>query len=143
VDTRAAHVILDLSRPRQALGEGPGREAVTRFDEDRNVQVGRSGRGGRLNTEFLIEEGLKGNHLLFSKERIIEAFSRSPGTLEHLLQSRRDAINEAVGTLLSQPNLEEGREYVLGLARDDQHILILLYFHLVDSLLRRRKPVVH
>ena len=107
------------------------------------MQVGKSGRGGRLNTEFLIEEGLKGNHLLFSRERICEAFSRSPGTLDHLLQSRRDAINEVVGTLLSQPNLEEGREYVSGLARDDQHILILLYFQLVDSLLLRRNPIVH
>ncbi len=96
-----------------------------------------------MNTEFLIEEALKGNHLLFSNEIISEAFSRNVGTLQDLFASRREEINEIVGTLLSQPNLEEGRDYVLSLPRDDQHILILLYFQLVEGLLLRRKPTLH
>jgi hypothetical protein len=107
------------------------------------VEEGRSGRSSRLNAEFLVEEALKGNHLLFSNEIISEAFLRNVGALHNLFESRRDEINEIVRTLLSQPSLDQGRNYILSLPRDDQHILILLYFQLVENVLLRRKPTLH
>jgi len=100
-------------------------------------------RASRLNTEFLIAEALKGNHLLFSNELIAEAFSRNLATLQAALESRRAEINRTVGELLSVGTLEEGRDFVSGLSRDVQHVLILLYFQLLEGVLLRRGPTVH
>ena len=97
----------------------------------------------RLNTEFLIAEALKGNHLLFPNALIAEAFSRSATVLEASLEDRREEIGRTVSALLTLETVEEGREFVSGLSRDIQHILILLYFQLVDGVLRKRKPTIH
>jgi hypothetical protein len=100
-------------------------------------------RPARLNTEFLIAEALKGNHLLFPKERIVEAFSRNLPALQAALEARREEIGRTVSALLSLGSLEQGREFVSSLSRDVQHILILLYFQLLEGVLQRRKPTIH
>jgi hypothetical protein len=97
----------------------------------------------RLNTEFLITEGLKGHHLLFPNELICQAFGRNFSALQKTLEGRREEINETVSRLLSVGSLEEGRSYVSSLHPDVQHILILLYFQLVDGVLMRRRHTVH
>ena len=97
----------------------------------------------RLNTEFLMAEALKGNHLLFPNELIAEAFSRNATSLQAALEDRREEIGRTVSALLSLETAEEGRAFVSGLSRDIQHILILLYFQLVDGVLRKRKPTRH
>jgi len=100
-------------------------------------------RAPRLITEFVITEALKGNHLLFPNELIAEAFSRSATVLQAALEDRREEIGQTVSALLALENLEQGRDFVSSLSRDIQHILILLYFQLVDGVLQRRKPTRH
>ncbi len=102
-----------------------------------------SARTARLNTEFLITEALKGNHLLFPNELITEAFSRNATALQAALEGRREEIGQTVSALLALETLEQGRDFVSSLSRDIQHILILLYFQLVDGVLQRRKPTRH
>ncbi len=97
----------------------------------------------RMNTEFLITQALKGNHLLFPNELIAEAFSRNATSLQAALEHRREEIGQTVSALLSFETLDEGRDFVSGLSRDIQHILILLYFQLVDGVLKKRRPPLH
>jgi hypothetical protein len=82
---------------------------------------------------FILEEGRKGNHLLFHADAIRETFLRDPGELLRLFQGNIDEINRALNHTFSLPGFEEKRNYLRSLPADVQHALVFGYFQLLEE----------
>ena len=95
-----------------------------------------------MDTERVLEIGERGIHLLFEKEMITEAFGQDAEALRGAVAGRFDEIQFAVQHLTSLASVAEARAFIAGLAPAVRHILVLLYFELLDGRLRRR-PILH
>jgi hypothetical protein len=95
-----------------------------------------------MNTDLLMEAGERGIHLLFETETIAEAYRQDADCLRHALAGRLEEVHFVVRHVLKLGNANAAREYIAGLAPPLQHILVLLYFELLDSRLRR-DPTLH
>jgi hypothetical protein len=82
---------------------------------------------------FILEEGRKGNHLLFSPEAIREAFLQDQAELLRLFQEKLNEINQALSQTFSLQSFEEKRDYIRALPADVQHALIFGYFQLLEG----------
>ncbi len=83
---------------------------------------------------FLLDEGRKGNHLIFAPQTIRLAFQRDPDELKKLLEEHLDDVNDALNRTFSLASFEEKKEFINGLGRDVQHAMIFSYFQLLDGL---------
>jgi hypothetical protein len=95
-----------------------------------------------MNTDRLMEFGERGIHLLFETETIAEAYRQDADRLRHALAGRLEEVNFVIRHDLKLGDANAAREYIAGLAPALQHILVLLYFELLDSRLRR-DPTLH
>jgi hypothetical protein len=95
-----------------------------------------------MNTDMLMEAGERGIHLLFETETISEAFRQDADRLREALTGRTEEIHFVVRHLVKLRDANTAREYIAGLAPSLRHILVLLYFELLDSRLRQR-PMLH
>ncbi len=82
---------------------------------------------------FVLSEGRKGNHLLFSSDMIRGAFSKQPEELGKLFQDKLEEINGALNQSFSIKSFEEKREYIRTLAPELQHAMIYGYFQLLEG----------
>jgi hypothetical protein len=82
---------------------------------------------------FILEEGRKGNHLLFHPEAIREAFARDQAELLRLFQEKINEINQALNHTFSLASFEEKREYIRLLPADVRDALIFGYFQLLEG----------
>ena len=80
--------------------------------------------------------GVQGIHLLFDRDTIAEAFDQDADRLREDLAQRGDEVHFAVQALVSLPSVAEGRRFLQELAPAVRHILVLLYFEMVDGRLR-------
>lgn len=92
-----------------------------------------------MNTERILDCGERGLHLLFEAEMIHDAFSQDARAVRAVVDDRLDEIHAAVKRLLALPSATQAREFVAGLPADVRHVLVLLYFELLDDRLRRRE----
>jgi len=92
-----------------------------------------------MNTERLLDCGERGLHLLFDPEMIHDAFAQDAGALRAVVDGRLEEIHAAVRRLLALPSATQAREFVAALPSDVRHVLVLLYFELLDDRLRRRE----
>ena len=103
-------------------------------------------RGGeesvRVDTERVLEIGERGIHLLFDRSMITEAFGQDAERLRTAVSGRFEEIHLAVQHLTTLPNAAEGRRFIGGLAPEVRHVLVLLYFELLDGRIRRN-PTLH
>jgi hypothetical protein len=83
-----------------------------------------------------LEVGERGIHLLFETPMIEEAFGQDGPTLRRIVSTRLDDVHKAVQRLLELGSPEAGRSFVAGLSPDIRHVLVLLYFELLDDRLR-------
>lgn len=95
-----------------------------------------------MDTDMLMEAGERGIHLLFETETITEAFRQDADRLREALTDRTEEIHFVVRHLVGLRDANRAREYIAGLAPAIRHILVLLYFELLDSRLRHR-PTLH
>jgi hypothetical protein len=95
-----------------------------------------------MDTDMLMEAGERGVHLLFETETITEAFRQDADCLREALAARTEEIHFVVRHLVKLRDANTAREYIAGLAPALRHILVLLYFELLDSRLRQR-PILH
>ena len=95
-----------------------------------------------MNTDMLMETGERGIHLLFETETIAEAYRQDADCLRDALADRLEEIHFVVRHLVKLRDANMAREYIAGLAPALRHILVLLYFELLDSRLRQR-PILH
>jgi hypothetical protein len=92
-----------------------------------------------MNTERLLDFGERGIHLLFETSTIAEAFCQDTKHLRQGVDDHLDEIQVAVQHVLELGSAAAGREFIASLERELQHVLVLLYFELLDDRLRRRE----
>jgi hypothetical protein len=95
-----------------------------------------------MNTDLLMEAGERGIHLLFETETITEAYRQDADRLRDALADRLEEIHFVIRHLIKLRDANTAREYIAGLAPALRHILVLLYFELLDTRLRQR-PILH
>lgn len=86
-----------------------------------------------------LEVGERGIHLLFDTEMIEEAFCQDGPTLRRIVETRLSEVHRAVQQLLELGTPEVGRSFVSGLLPEVRHVLVLLYFELLDDRLRDKQ----
>lgn len=95
-----------------------------------------------MDTERLLEIGERGIHLLFDSAMINEAFGQDADALRRSLDGRFDEIHFAVAHLADLESVAQGRHFIEGLEPPVRHVVVLLYFELLDGRLRRHR-VLH
>jgi hypothetical protein len=89
----------------------------------------------------LLEFGERGIHLLFETPMIEEAFDQDGPTLRRIVETRLPDVHRALQKLLELSSPDTGREFVAALSPDVRHVLVLLYFELLDDRVRGRQTV--
>lgn len=93
--------------------------------------------------EYLISLGVKGNHILFGNERIREAFARQKEALSGLKAQQISEVQRAIREILAIPDFEGKKDYIAGLPKETQDILIFLYFQMIERSLVLSHPARH
>ncbi len=96
-----------------------------------------------MNTEWIFSSGTRGIHLLFDTHTIAEAFSQDPDHLLDIVEERLDEVHEMVHSLLSQPSAHRGRKFIEDLPAEMRHVMVLLYFEVIEGRLRKETPPLH
>ena len=87
----------------------------------------------------LLEMGERGIHLLFETPMIEQAFGQDGPTLRRIVETRLGEVHRAAKTLLELVSPDAGRSFVAGLPVEVRHVLVLLYFELLDDRIRARQ----
>ncbi|MEZ4704835.1 MAG: hypothetical protein R3A11_06575 [Bdellovibrionota bacterium] len=82
---------------------------------------------------FILEEGQKGLHILFSPEMIRETFSSENTDLSDLFHDNLEEINQAINESFNFDTIEEKRDYFASLTKDLQKALVYGYFQLIEG----------
>ncbi|MCB0308797.1 MAG: hypothetical protein KDD48_05450 [Bdellovibrionales bacterium] len=82
---------------------------------------------------FILAEGRKGNHLLFTPEMIRHAFSKKQEDVFGIFKDKIDEINKVLNHTFSLQSFEKKTEYIQSLPEDIQSALIVGYFQLLES----------
>ncbi len=89
--------------------------------------------------EGIFFAGTRGFHLLFDSDTICAAFERDPGELRDLAIERRDEVEDALVRVLELDQPEAAREIIDGMPPEVRHVLVLLYFELLDGRVGERR----
>jgi len=92
-----------------------------------------------MQAQRLLDCGERGIHLLFDTPLIAEAFGQDAGSLRRIVEEHLEEIQSAVHYVLELPSPDVAREFISCLPRTLQHVLVLLYFELLDDRLRKRE----
>jgi hypothetical protein len=90
-----------------------------------------------VNTETLLELGARGVHLLFGNADIEAAFGRDALALRDELAGRAAEVQAAIDALFGIEDLEAGRALIDSLDASVRNVLVLIYFDLLDTHVRR------
>lgn len=91
-----------------------------------------------MDTNRLLDAGERGTHLLFERSQIEAAFSEGAESLQCIVGARMDEIHAAVEGVVAIPDLTRARRFVASLPSEVRHVLVRLYFELLDSRMRAR-----
>jgi hypothetical protein len=91
-----------------------------------------------MDTNRLLDASERGTHLLFDRELILDAFAQGPDDLRGVVRARAEAIQAAVEQLLALGELGEARRFLRALPREIRHVIVRLYFELLDGRVRAR-----
>ncbi len=90
-----------------------------------------------MDTEKLLEIGARGIHLLFETGEIEAAFEQDADALRDELAGRSAEVHRAIDTLMRLDDVSQGRRFIDHLDDEIRHVLVLIYFDLLDSHVRR------
>ena len=90
-----------------------------------------------MDTEKLLELGARGVHLLFGNDEIEAAFERDAATLRDELAGRAAEVQSAIDMLMAVDDVDRGRAFIERLDAGIRHVLVLIYFDLLDTHVRR------
>jgi len=94
-----------------------------------------------LDTDRLLEIGERGIHLLFDADTIHTAFEQDAERLRVELAGRVAEVHGAIDQVVRLQSLDEARLFIADLAPAVRHVLVLLYFELLDGRLRTHAPL--
>ncbi len=93
--------------------------------------------------EYIVDLGIKGNHLLFDNERIREALRKDLGNLAEDGSLDVDEVNRVIREIFAIPGFEEKKDYIENLPMEVQDVIIILYFQLIDRNMMTDDMIVH
>lgn len=94
-----------------------------------------------MDTDRLLEIGERGIHLLFDADTIHTAFEQDAEQLRVELAGRVAEVHFAIEYVVRMPSLEEARRFISDLTPAVRHVLVLLYFELLDGRVRSHAPL--
>ena len=94
-----------------------------------------------FDTDRLLEIGERGIHLLFDAETIHTAFEQDAERLRVELAGRVAEVHGAIDQVVRLESLDEARHFIADLTPPVRHVLVLLYFELLDGRLRTHAPL--
>jgi len=89
-----------------------------------------------MDTTRLLELGARGVHLLFENEEIEAAFEQDATALRAELAGRAAEVGSAIDALMQLDDLDRGRALIDSLDAQVRHVLVLIYFDLLDTHVR-------
>jgi hypothetical protein len=90
-----------------------------------------------MDTGKLLDLGARGVHLLFANDEIESAFERDARALRDELAGRAAEVQAAIDALLGLEDLARGRALIHSLDACVRDVLVLVYFDLLDTHVRR------
>lgn len=90
---------------------------------------------------FLLGE--RGFHLLFDAATIAAAFDEDPGAVRAAVVAHRGELEAVLGEILGIDDAIAARSLIATLPSELRHVLVHLYFEILESRLRRRGASVH
>ena len=93
--------------------------------------------------EYLIEMGIKGNHVLFEANDIRRAFARDVSELVDIDSRTVREVNVAIQKILEIHDIEDKRDFFHELNPRLQDILIHLYFQMIERTMYMAFPSRH
>ena len=90
-----------------------------------------------MDTEKLLDLGARGVHLLFANHEIEAAFEQDADSLRDELAGRAAEVQSAIDALMRLDDLPRSRAFIDGLDDGIRHVLVLIYFDLLDTHVRR------
>jgi len=90
---------------------------------------------------FLLGE--RGLHLLFDTATISAAFGEDPGMLREAVVAHRDELEAVLGEIAGSDDAATAKILIAALPPELRHVLVHLYFEILESRLRRRGASVH
>jgi hypothetical protein len=90
-----------------------------------------------MDTEKLLDLGARGVHLLFANAEIEAAFEQDASSLRDELAGRAAEVQAAIDALMRLDDLDRGRAFIDSLDEEVRHVLVLIYFDLLDTHVRR------
>jgi len=93
--------------------------------------------------QYIIEQGHRGNHVLFEPEEIRRAFRRDTGELLELEPGKIRTINKTINKIIRAADAETQRDLISGLEDDLRDLLVLLYFQMIDRNLSEEGVTKH
>jgi hypothetical protein len=90
---------------------------------------------------FLLGE--RGLHLLFDAATIEAAFGEDPGLLRQAVVARRDELEAVLGEIVGIDDATAAKTLIAALPPELRHLLVHLYFEILESRLRRRGASLH
>jgi hypothetical protein len=90
----------------------------------------------RMDTTRLLDLGARGVHLLFANDEIEAAFEQDATALRAQLAGRAAEVSSAIDALMHLDDLGRGRALIDSLDPHVRHILVLIYFDLLDTHVR-------
>jgi hypothetical protein len=96
-----------------------------------------------MDPESLFFAGERGYHLLFDPPTIEAAYAADPAVMRTMVTARRREVEASLASLLACDTAAEARDLIGGLSEECRHVLVLLYFELLEGRVRRHAPVTH
>lgn len=96
-----------------------------------------------MDAEHIFRAGEQGIHLLFETATIGAAFAEDPERLRAVVARRRTELHGILAELLALDRAEQARRFIEALPPELRHVLVVLYFELLERRLARRGRVLH
>ncbi len=90
--------------------------------------------------EYLIQQSIQGNHILFDPQDIYRAFGKS---IADMTDADAYAVEHHIERMISSPTLAQKRAYLENLAPETRWMVVRTYFNIVENNLLEVKEVRH
>lgn len=91
--------------------------------------------------EYLIEQSMHGNHILFDLECVREIFQITPG--QTLSEEAAYEVEPLIEKLILQPTLQQKRAFLEALDQDTLSRVVKTYFNIVENNLYESSKTRH
>ena len=90
-----------------------------------------------MNGDGIFELGERGYHLLFDEGTIASALSEDPSALRAVIVAHRGELEDVLTEILGIPDARAARMLIAALPCELRHVLVHLYFEILEGRMRR------